>query len=295
MFSMVIDVCVFTILATFIYLGSSQNPSISRFIYIMAISLLLAFTASYIISKFALQPVKQAWQRQLDFTADASHELRTPLAVIQTNLEIVMDSPDETVASQMKWLENINHEHSRMTKLVEDLLTLSRADSGEQNLFLSVFLFDETLMQAVKSFHPLCQQNNISLEYNIEKGISFCGDERRISQLIIILLDNAIKYMQPPGNISVNLQLLEKKLILTIQDTGMGIPKKDTKKIFERFYRSDHTRGQNPNGSGLGLSIARWIATEHNGIISVKSELGEGTTITVAFPISINIKKNPVS
>ena len=280
LFNMIVITCVFIFLATVIYFGSTTNQSISHFVSIMIIILLLSFVTSYVISKYALQPIKQAWQKQLDFTADASHELRTPLAVIKTNLEIVMDNPDETVESQMKWLQNIEAEHTRMAKLVEDLLTLSRADIGEQSLFLSTFMIDEVIRQVTDTFRPLCQQKGITLKQDIEMGISFHGDEKRISQLIVILLDNAVQYT-PHGNITVRLRQKEGKLELTVQDTGRGIPKEDTQKIFERFYRANHTRSLNPDGSGLGLSIAKWIVAEHNGTISAKSELGKWTKITV--------------
>lgn len=283
LFNVLVIACVLIILAFFIFLGSKNTPSASRFVPVLGISLLLVFVASYMISKFALKPVKHAWQRQLDFTADASHELRTPLAVIKTNLEIVMDSPDETVKSQMKWLQNIEAEHTRMTKLVEDLLTLSRADTEEESLFQTTFLFDETVQNALNTFGPVCTQKEIVLSRKIEPGIAFCGDEKRILQLIVILLDNAVQYTQSQGSIAVELHRKGNEINLTVQDTGAGISKEDMTKIFERFYRANHTRQQNPDGSGLGLSIAKWIVDQHSGKITVKSELRKGTLFSVVF------------
>lgn len=282
-FNMVVIFCVIVILSFIVSSGTKSNLTVDRYVVAIVVSLVLVFIASYIISKFALKPVKHAWQKQLDFTADASHELRTPLAVIKTNLEIVLDNPNETVESQLKWLKNIEIEHTRMTKLVEDLLTLSRADTGEQSLFTSTFLLDETAQVAINTFQSVCQQKELDLTHNIETNIPFSGDEKRISQLIIILLDNAVQYTQPKGKIHFELHKKENAIEFSVQDTGVGIFEEDTAKIFERFYRVNNTRQQNPDGSGLGLSIARWIVEQHKGKISVDSKLGKGTIFSVVF------------
>lgn len=282
-FNIVVIFCVIVILSFIVSSGTKSNLTVDRYVVAIVVSLVLVFIASYIISKFALKPVKHAWQKQLDFTADASHELRTPLAVIKTNLEIVLDNPNETVESQLKWLKNIEIEHTRMTKLVEDLLTLSRADTGEQSLFTSTFLLDETAQVAINTFQSVCKQKELDLTHNIETNILFCGDEKRISQLIIIFLDNAVQYTQPKGSISFELHKKENEIKISVQDTGAGISKEDTTKIFERFYRANNTRQQNPDGSGLGLSIAKWIVEQHKGKICVDSKLGEGTIFSVVF------------
>lgn len=282
-FNMVVILCVVVILSLIVSAGSKSNLTVDRYIVAIVVSLVLVFIASYIISKFALKPVKHSWQKQLDFTADASHELRTPLAVIKTNLEIVLDNPHDTVKSQMKWLNNIEIEHTRMTRLVEDLLTLSRADTGEQSLFTSTFLLDETAQAAINSFQSVCQQKEIDLTHNIETNISFIGDEKRIAQLIIILLDNAVQYTQQKGRISFELHRKENGIEFSVEDTGSGISTEDIAKIFERFYRVSNTRQQNPDGSGLGLSIAKWIVEQHKGRIYVDSKLGKGTIFSVVF------------
>lgn len=282
-FNMVVIFCVVVILSFIVLAGTKSNLTVDKYVVAVVVSSVLVFTASYIISKFALKPVKHSWQKQLDFTADASHELRTPLAVIKTNLEIVLDNPNKTVESQLKWLKNIEIEHTRMTKLVEDLLTLSRADTGEQSLFTSTFLIDEAAQVAINTFQSVCQQKEIELAHNIETNILFSGDEKRISQLIIILLDNAVQYTQPKGKIYFELHKKENAIEFSVQDTGVGISKEDTAKIFERFYRVNNTRQQNPDGSGLGLSIARWIVEQHKGRIYVDSKLGEGTIFSVIF------------
>lgn len=284
LFNMLIISCVLCILALLVFLGSKNDISAMRLLSAILFSLSIVFVGSFLISKFALLPIKRSWQKQLDFTADASHELRTPLTVIRTNLEIVLDNQNETVESQMKWLTNIEAEHMRMTKLVDDLLTLSRADTGEQNLYQSTFLIDEVIQKVVDTFKPVCEQKQISLTSAIEPHISFHGDENRISQLIVIFLDNAVHYTSSGGDINLILQRKDKGLELTVRDTGSGISKADIKNIFDRFYRVANTRQQHPDGSGLGLSIAKWIVEQHNGSIDVKSNLGNGSTFFINFP-----------
>jgi signal transduction histidine kinase len=282
-FNMLTISCLLCILAFLIYLGSRNNRSATSYIALILLILPIVYAGSSAISKFALLPIKRSWQKQLDFTADASHELRTPLAVIRTNLEIVMDNPNGTVESQMKWLKNIEIEHMRMAKLVDDLLTLSRADTSEQSLFKTTFLLDVSIQKVIETFQPVCEQKEIVLTYEIEPHISLIGDESRITQLIVILLDNAFQYTKSGGNITLMLHRKAKELELTVQDTGVGISKEDIDKIFDRFYRVANTRQQNPDGSGLGLSIAKWIVVQHNGSIHAESTLGRGTTFFVNF------------
>ncbi len=243
----------------------------------------LVFIGSWILSKAAVGPIQAAWQKQLDFTADASHELRTPIAVIQTNLELVMDSPEETVNSQMKWLKNIEAEHGRMARLVEDLLTLSRADTGQQTTEKETFMLDEAISDALAPFKVIAETKGITLTVTTNEKPAFYGDRKRITQLMVILVDNALHYTDS-GSVKVSIARDEKELRLAVSDTGRGIAPEHLGKIFDRFYRVTDTRGMHPDGSGLGLSIAKWIAGEHGGTIGVESILDVGTVFTVRLP-----------
>jgi len=243
----------------------------------------MVFVGSLILSKMATRPIQEAWQKQLNFTADASHELRTPITVIQTNLDLVMDNREQTVESQMKWLKNIEMENKRMAKLVGDLLTLSRADTHQQMLEKETFMLNETISETFESFEPIANEKNIKLNVNIGNKITFCGDRKRIKQLIVILLDNAINYTDS-GMITVDLTQCEKKTTVIVSDTGYGIEAEHISKIFDRFYRVEKTRRINQDGLGLGLSIAKWIVQEHGGVIRVTSELKVGTSFAVHFP-----------
>lgn len=245
----------------------------------------LAYYGSRFMADRAMIPIKNSWQRQQDFVADASHELRTPLTVVQLNLELVKGNSDETVSSQSKWLDNSLLEMKRMSKLVDDLLFLARADSQQQTLDLKPFSLDTALNEVLEFFKPLAKSNGILLESSLNfGGLNYNGDENRIKQLMVILLDNALKYTPPGGLVTLNLQNWGTQAEITISDTGEGIAQEYLDKIFERFYRVDQARSQQKEGTGLGLAIADWIVKSHRGRIKVASTLGRGTTFVVTLP-----------
>jgi signal transduction histidine kinase len=271
------------VIGLFIFVGPNRNLPAHRYILTLSLAIVMVYIGSRLLSKAAIRPIQEAWQKQLDFTADASHELRTPIAVIQTNLDLVMDGPEETVESQMKWLKNIEAENRRMARLVEDLLTLSRADTGQQSLAMEPFMLDETVLETLSLFEPLANEKCIALEVNIQEKTAFRGDRERMKQLIVILADNAFRYTDS-GKVTASLSQSERGITLTVSDTGYGMEAEHLSKIFDRFYRAIHTRKLNQDGSGLGLSIARWITREHGGTIQAASTPGAGTVFTVYFP-----------
>ena len=285
LFSVLVISSILVIISLLVYLGPTSTLSIQKLAATILISIGMVFAGSWLLSKLAIMPVKLAWQKQLDFTADASHELRTPIAVIRTNLELVMDSPKKTVESQMKWLQNIEAENRRMAKLVDDLLTLSRADTNQQVLEMTDFMLDETISKALIPFTPVAKQKNIALEARLNSQTTFYGDRRRMEQLVVILVDNALKYMDGSGKVYISLMQYEKGLKLEVSDTGSGMEPEHLAKIFDRFYRVVNNRKQNQDGSGLGLSIAKWIVQEHRGTIRVESKPGVGTTFAIILPI----------
>ena len=285
LFSVLVISSILVIISLLVYLGPTSTLSIQKLAATILISIGMVFAGSWLLSKLAIMPVKLAWQKQLDFTADASHELRTPIAVIRTNLELVMDSPKKTVESQMKWLQNIEAENRRMAKLVDDLLTLSRADTNQQVLEMTDFMLDETISKALIPFTPVAKQKNIALEARLDSQTTFYGDRRRMEQLVVILVDNALKYMDGSGKVYISLTQYEKGVKLEVSDTGSGMEPEHLAKIFDRFYRVVNNRKQNQDGSGLGLSIAKWIVQEHRGTIRVESKPGVGTTFAIILPI----------
>lgn len=284
LFSVLIISGILIILGLLIYLGPTSDLNVRQFVSTILVAIGMVLGGSWLLSKAAVRPIQEAWQKQLDFTADASHELRTPIAVIQTNLELIMDSPEESVESQMKWLRNIAAENKRMTNLVADLLTLSRADTNQQALETEQFLLNEALLEALIPLAAMANQKGIILDLQIKDNIAFRGDRQRINQLMVILTDNALNYTDPAGTVVVSLTRGEKEIKLAVADNGRGIDAAHLPKIFDRFYRVTETRALNQDGSGLGLSIAKWIVSQHKGHIYANSEIGVGTTFTVLLP-----------
>jgi signal transduction histidine kinase len=287
-FSVMVISLVIIIAALIIYVGSDRTISethtpIEHYFISLSLIIVIVFAGSWFLSKLAVKPIQNAWQKQLDFTADASHELRTPITVIQTNLDVVMDNSCDIIANQMKWLKNIEAENKRMARLVEDLLTLSRADTNQQVSEKETFMIDETLIDALAPFIPVAEKKGLSFNIDVQKNTAFYGDKKRITQLLVILVDNAFHYTKS-GAVNVFLHKTEHELTLIVKDTGSGIAAEHANKIFDRFYRVTNTRGMHQDGSGLGLPIAKWIVTEHKGSISVESSLGKGSTFTVKLP-----------
>lgn len=243
---------------------------------------LLSFGGSFFMAHQAMLPIRKAWQQQKDFLADASHELRTPLAVIQTNLDIVRENADELVSSQSKWLDNIQEESVCMAKLVDSLLFLARADAQQQLLDHQPFSLSTALRQAVSPFEATAKVKGLSLEAVADAYIEMCGDATRMKQVIGILVDNAIRHTPAKGKVSVCLSRKKADVLLTIADTGEGIPPEHLDKIFDRFYQIDKARAR--GDAGLGLAIAKCIIEGHRGSISVASTPGAGTTFTIQIP-----------
>lgn len=254
----------------------------------------VAVVAGFFAAGQALQPIMRSWQRQQEFVADASHELRTPLAVIQLNLDVVLGHASESVSDNFEWLNNAKSESRRLVKLTENLLTLARADSNETVLAHEpVSLFD-VAAKVIDSFQPYAAAKELMLtlepeersEGSEKERFSVWGDPDRLYQLAFILVDNAIKYTPAGGSIRVALGQHRQSVRLMVQDTGIGIPKEDLGRIFDRFYRGDPARERAHPGVGLGLSIAKWIAEKHGGRIHVQSSLDEGSEFTVTLPQS---------
>ncbi len=246
------------------------------------VCMLFSLLGSFYMANKAMVPIKKAWQQQKDFLADASHEFRTPLAVIQTNLELVRDNPEETVQSQDHWLSNIYEETLCMTKLVESLLFLARADSHQQLLSMTHMRLGQAVFAAAELFRPIAASKGVRLSLEIKTDFFYWGDEDKLRQVVSILLDNAIRHTATNDVITVNLDKSPQGVLLTVTDIGEGINPDHQDKIFERFYQSDFSRSK--GGTGLGLSIAKWIIESHEGNIRVVSTLGKGSTFKIFLP-----------
>lgn len=249
---------------------------------------LVTLIAIYFISRFfanrAIKPIKETFERQKQFVADASHELKTPLAVISTNAEVLLANSEDTIKNQSKWIYYIKSEVERMTKLTNDLLYLAQVDHSDVKLIAADFNLSETIESVILTMEASIFENNILLNYHIEPDLICHGNGAQIKQVAMILLDNALKYTNPNGSIYLSVKKYTNKAVMSVCNTGKGIPKEHLENIFHRFYRVDKSRSKNSGGYGLGLAIAKSIIEQHNGKIYVKSVVNENTTFTVEIP-----------
>lgn len=251
-------------------------------------ALIVFFVMSRYLAGKAMKPVEAAWSQQKAFIADASHELRTPLTVIRTNLDIVEDCPDETVAEQSMWLTNIREETDAMKELVEQLFFLAQADSHQQKLTKELFDYSDMIGSAVCAYTPMASEKGIDLIAEVTPGLMVCGDDGKLRRVLRVLVENALRHTEAGGSVTVRLTEDGKYSRLAVIDTGEGIDKDAIGHLFERFYQADSSRAK--GGAGLGLSIAKWIAEAHGGTIAVESILGEGAAFTVRLPRPDNKK-----
>lgn len=284
-FNILVISCILVIFAILVGFSKQSTLSVNKLILAVLISMGLVLISSWLLSTVAIAPIKAAWQKQLDFTADASHELRTPLSTIQTNLDVVLSNPKATIESQMKWLENIRIENKRMSALVSDLLLLSRADTNEAIINMDNLNLSALVLEVETTFNAVAEQNKLFFSSTVEEEIFIQGDKDRIRQLLVILIDNAIKYTASNGKVNISLFRNESYATIAICDTGVGMTPEEISRVFDRFYRGKQSRLYNTGGSGLGLSIAKIIAEEHGGKITAESQIGKGSTFKVSFPI----------
>jgi signal transduction histidine kinase len=247
------------------------------------VCLILSMFGSLYMANRAMVPIKQAWQQQKDFLADASHELRTPLTIIRNSIEAIRESPQETLVSQDKWLTNIEEESESMVKLVNSLLFLAQTDT-QSVLDVSEFPLGEALQAAAESMKPVADAKGVALSVSNLIAIPFSGDKNQIRQLVTILLDNAVRHTPSGGRIVLTLQRTSNTAVITVSDTGEGMGEEHLDKIFDRFYQITPSRLK--GSAGLGLSIAKSIVANHRGTIRVTSTKGVGSTFTVQLPIS---------
>lgn len=231
-----------------------------------------------------LDRIEEAFLRVTQFTADASHELRTPISLIRTEAEIALRGR-QGEEEHREAFRNILLESERTTVLVEEMLALARADSGRENLNLAPVDLKLLTRNTAGEWRHLIESKGLRFVHNsCSKEIVVLADAQALRRLFAILLDNAVKYTQPPGVIELCLESHDNRATIIVQDTGIGIAEEDHKKIFERFYRVDKARSRECGGAGIGLAIADWIMKQHHGSIGVRSSIGIGSSFKVEFP-----------
>lgn len=250
------------------------------------IALIFATVFGHILSGRAMVPLKEAYEKQRQFAADASHELRTPLAVVMASADLLENDPSITSPFLKQVIADVRDEVKKMTKLVSDLLLVARSDNKALKLKPTKFDAAELLSQTARVMQPLAEKKQIAIQTEAMEKHEIQADEQKIKQLMLILVDNAVKYTPEGGRVTVGFERAPQgRVRFYVQDTGIGISEEDQKRIFDRFYRVDKARSREMGGNGLGLSIAQEIVNLHQGTIQVRSQPGEGTRFIVELKV----------
>ena len=271
-----------------VFADNSSVYSTLRNIILVCVGLFIAsmaviFLISLALSGIAVNPVKDAWNKQKQFVADASHELKTPLTVILANNNIMMSHKDSKVEEEIKWLQSTEEEAQHMKNLIDKMLFLAKSDAESSKTELTKVNVSEVIEAASLNFEPIAFEKGIMLDCEIEPDIIMDSNETMLNQLSHILIDNAIKYSVIDGIVKIKLLKQNNKLIFSVNNKGNVISKDEIAHIFDRFYRAEKSR--TTKGYGLGLSIAQNITNSIGGKISVESNEENGTTFCVEWNI----------
>lgn len=268
------------------FVDMSMETSILRnmmgpYLLIALVSMVLLLGVSLLLAYWATRPVERAWKQQRQFLSDASHELKTPLTVILSNAELLEDAA--LADRPARWADNIHTEARRMKRLVEEMLTLARADNPAPAAPFAPVSLSDTAADCALAFEPVAFEAGKALEYTIAPSLSVLGDRDKLYRLISILLDNAIKYGAEGGTVHLTLERGDRQVRLTVSNPGQPIPPEQLAHLFERFYRADASRGEK-SGFGLGLSIAQTIVQEHKGSLKAESD-AQSTRFLAVLPL----------
>lgn len=231
--------------------------------------ILLVFLLVVVLSRRAIDPVVQSAQRQKQFITDASHELKTPITVISTSLRVL-----EMETGPKKWIAKAQAQTEKLTALVNALVALSRMDEEDSPLQMAPFAVSEAVDETAESFRDFAASQGHTLTTDIAPGLTYCGDQHAVRQLVSILLDNAVKYALPDSDISLTLEKTRRGVRLAVANRCTPLPAQELDRLFDRFYRADPSRNAATGGFGIGLSLARSIAEGHHGTIRAAQENG---------------------
>lgn len=243
----------------------------------------IAGLAGYFLAGRTLNPIKEMVDDQNRFITDASHELRTPLTSLKTSIEVGLRNKNMALIQAKKLLESNLEDVERLQILSDGLIRLAQYQKPNGNIIFDKISIKEIVNSAIDKIKIMAQVNKIRIISKIE-NLQIQGDSKSLTELFVILLDNAIKYSKQNSSVKIITNKTDGKIVIAVSDEGIGIDSKDLPHIFDRFYRAEKSRSkENVSGYGLGLSIAKKIVEIHNGAISVKSEKNKGTTFTIKF------------
>ena len=252
-----------------------------------ALGLLLTVWAAWFLSGRALIPIQAAFQRQHEFVADASHELRTPLTVLRSATDLLSRHGEDRLKDHADLLEDIRAEIGRMQLLSQDLLTLARSDQGELQPMTAPVSLQAITSDVVRRMTPLAASRNQVLTFRPDRSDATVEvDPDRLQQVLVILMDNAIKYTPEGGRVDVTVRAEPQTAVVEVKDAGRGIAAEHLPRLFDRFYRGDAARSRATGGAGLGLAIAKLLVDAHEDELSISSVLGVGTVARVCLPLA---------
>ncbi|WP_293428679.1 sensor histidine kinase [Peptostreptococcus sp.] len=274
----------------------SLGNMVTLLILVDILSLLLVYVIARYLSSKALKPIEISWNNQVKFVQDASHELRTPVAIIQSKLESLLKQPDVTIEDEAETIAVAMRETRQLKKMINELLSLTKEESIVK-LNIGRVDLEDLFKETFESYLEIADYQEKSFDYQIKmKNKIIYTDKTKLNQLIRILVDNAFKYTEAGDKISITASDKGRdRVLILVEDTGIGISDKDQKRIFERFFRSDSVRATEVEGSGIGLSIAKLIVTTLYGNIRVQSKLGQGTSFSIDLPKGKPIKQKSKS
>lgn len=248
-------------------------------ILIASLGLLSVFILLLILSGRIVKPVAESYEKQKRFITDAGHEIKTPLTIISADADVL-----DMECGENEWLRDIQLQIKRLTSLTNDLIYLSKMEEAQGHLQMTDFSLSDLTDELVQSFQALAKARGKAFTSTIQPGISFHGNERALSQVISNLLDNALKYSEQSGSISVDLKKQGRSICLGVFNTTSAITEENLNNLFERFYRADPSRNSRTGGHGIGLSIVKAVVTAHKGEIRASSRDGRSLLISVSFP-----------
>jgi signal transduction histidine kinase len=255
---------------------------ITAFVVIAFAALFLVAGGGFILVRKSTAPIERSIQYMRRFMADAAHELRTPITILRTRAEVALQQPREA-ANYVDALRGVEAEARRLGSIVDSLLVLARADTGERQIDKERIFLDDIAVDAAGAAEIVARQKGVQLTVDEFEEAPIDGDPGLVRQLIMIVLDNAVKFTDTGGQVHVRVSIHGGVPTFVVEDTGVGIKQDEVSRVFQRFFRGETARSRT-DGAGLGLSIAGWIAREHDAEISLTSEAGKGTQVIITFP-----------
>ncbi|MBR3162723.1 MAG: HAMP domain-containing histidine kinase [Clostridia bacterium] len=248
------------------------------------LSLVAILVASYVLSRKTLKPIVESWKKQNQFVQDASHELRTPLSIIKIKQESLLENPESKIIDNAEDISITLKETQRLTKLIKELMEIARSDSNQIKLNKELFEADKEINDLVLLYKEIAENDGKILTTDLKYNEELYADINKLKELIVILLDNSIKYTNKGDSIDIRTYKKDNRFVLEIEDTGIGISKEAIDHVFERFYREEKSRNRQKGGMGLGLSIAYNIVMLHKGTIKYERNRDVGTKVIVTLP-----------